>query len=212
MRPFLALLLLATPAVAQETTTPPSPRDGGAVAQLLHAHTLFDLALARKDPLATLSAARLAAGITATDDDRAPTPPGEPVPATYPTAEVMFTAAKALAKEDDLVTDLTARTLTESANAPTLTVIRSTRGIAGGEAQVWQLPFFAASPAEIGLLGDGKANLDLSVTLAEDIPICLDTAPADRALCSFVPEENATFTITVTNLGETTATYSLLTN
>lgn len=210
MRPLLALLLLASPAIAQDAT-PPSPRDGGAVAQLLNAHALFDLALARKDPLATLSAARLAAGITATDSDRTPTPPGEPVPATYPTADVMFTAAKALAKEDDLVTDLAARTLSETANAPRLTVIRTTRGIAAGEAQVWQLPFFASSPAEVGLLGDGKANLDLTVTLADAI-ICLDTAPADRALCTFVPTENTTFTVTVTNRSEAAATYSLLTN
>ena len=87
-----------------------------------------------------------------------------------------------------------------------------TRGIAGGEAQVWQLPFFAATAAEIGLLGDGKANLDLSVALTGDSPICLDTAPSDRALCTFVPTENATFTVTVTNRSEGAATYSLLTN
>ncbi len=212
MRPLLAaLLLLATPATAQATTTP-SPRDGGAVAELLHAHALFDLAIARKDPLAALSAARLAAAITATDDDRAPTPPGEPVPAAYPTADVMFTVAKALAQEDDLVTDLAARTLAETANAPARTVIRSTRAIAPGETQVWQLPFFAAAAAEVGLLGDGKANLDLTVSLAEDRPLCLDTAPADRALCTFVPAENATFTVSVTNRSETAATYSLLTN
>jgi len=208
--PLAILLLLATPLAAQEAT-PPTPRDAGAVAQLLQAQTLFDLALARKDPLATLSAARLAAGITASDSDRAPTPPGEPVPATYPTPEVMFTAARALAQEDDLATDLIARSLAETPRLPTLTVIRSTRGIAAGEAQVWQIPFFAESPAELGLLGDGKANLDLAVTLAET-PVCLDTAPADRALCSFRPSENATFTITVTNRSETAATYSLLTN
>jgi hypothetical protein len=206
-----ALLLVAAPATAQDAT-PPSPRDGGAVAQLLHAHTLFDLALSRKDPLATLSAARLAAGITATDDDRTPTPPGEAVPATYPTADVMFTAAKALAQEDDLVTDLAARTQAEVPRTPTRTVIRSTRGIAPGEAQVWQIAFFAAAPAEVGLLGDGKANLDLAVSRGEDALLCLDTAPADRALCTFVPPENATFTITVTNRSETPATYSLLTN
>jgi hypothetical protein len=212
MRPLLAaLLLLAPPASAQEAA-PPSSRDSGAVAQLLHAHALFDLALARKDPLATLSAARLAAAITATEDDRTPTPQGEPVPATYPTADVMFTVAKALAREDGLVTDLAARTLAETANAPTLTVIRSTRSIAPGAAQVWQLPFFAAAPAEVGLLGDGKANLDLAVSLPDDGPICLDTAPADRALCTFIPAENATFTITVTNRSDTAATYSLLTN
>lgn len=206
-----ALLLVAAPVAAQEAT-PPSPRDGGAVAQLLHAHMLFDLGLARKDPLATLSAARLAAGITATDSDRAPMPAGEPVPATYPTPEVMFTAAKALAQEDDLVTDLAARTVVEVPRSPMLTVVRSSRGIAAGEAQVWQVPFFAADAAEVGLLGDGKANLDLAVTLGEAETLCLDTAPADRALCTFVPAENATFTITVTNRSDTAATYSLLTN
>lgn len=213
MRPLPAalLLLLAAAPVAAQEETPPSPRDGGAVAQLLHAHTLFDLALARKDPLATLSAARLAAGITATDDDRAPVPAGEPVPATYPTADVMFTAAKALAQEDDLVTDLAARTMAETTRTPTLTVIRSTRGIAAGEAQVWQIAFFAGTSAEVGLLGDGKSNLDLSVTLGAT-PLCLDTAPADRALCTFALVENATVTITVTNRSETAATYSLLTN
>lgn len=206
--PALAALLLATPALAQGT----SPRDTGAVAQLLHAHALFDVGLARKDPLATLAAARLAAGIMATDSDRSPTPPGEPVPATYPSAEVMFTAAKALAQEDDLATDLAARTAAEVTRTPTRTVIRTSRGIGAGETHIWQIPFFAGSPAELGLLGDGTANLDLAVTGAEDTPLCLDTAPSDRALCAFRLTENATLTITVTNRSDAAATYSLLTN
>ena len=205
-----ALLLAAAPAPAQDR--PPSPRDGGAVAQLLHAHALFDLGLARKDPLATLAAARLAAGITATDSDRSPTPPGDPVPATYPGPDVMFTAARALAQEDDLATDLAARTEAEVARIPTRTVTRATRGIGAGETHVWQIPFFAEAPSELGLLGDGRANLDLSVTGTEDTTLCLDTAPADRALCAFRLAENATLTITVTNRSEMPATYSLLTN
>ena len=182
------------------------------MAQLLHAHALFDLGLARKDPLATLSAARLAAGITATDSDRTPDPAGEPVPATYPTADVMFTAAKALAKEDDLVTDLAARTAAEVTRAPTLTVIRSARGIEAGGTQVWTIPFFADTLAEVGLLGDGKANLDLTVTAADGTTVCIDTAPADRALCAFSPPEKVSVTVTVTNRSELAATYSLLTN
>lgn len=207
---LLAALLAAPPAPAQDR--PPSPRDGGAVAQLLQAHALFDLGLARKDPLATLAAARLAAGITATDSNRSPTPPGDPVPATYPGPDAMFTAAKALAQEDDLATDLAARTLAEVARIPTRTVSRATRGIGAGETHVWQIPFFAGATSELGLLGDGTANLDLAVTGADDTPICLDTAPGDRALCALRLAENATLTITVTNRSETAATYSLLTN
>lgn len=205
-----AALLLAAPATAQDR--PSTPRDAGAVAQLLHAHALFDLGLARKDPLATLAAARLAAGIAATDSDRSPSPPGDPVPATYPTAEVMFTAAKALAQEDDLAKDLTARTEAEVARIPTLTVIRTSRGIGAGQTHVWQIPFFAEAQSELGLLGDGTANLDLAVTGLDDTPLCLDTAPTDRALCAFRLTENATLTITVTNRSEAAATYSLLTN
>ena len=207
---LLAALLAAAPAPAQDRA--PSPRDGGAVAQLLQAHALFDLGLARKDPLATLAAARLAAGITASDSDRSPTPPGDPVPATYPTADLMFTAAKALAQEDDLATDLTARTMAEVARIPTRTVTRATRGIGAGETHVWQIPFFAEAASELGLLGDGKANLDLAVATGDDTALCLDTGPSDRALCTFTPVENATFSVTVTNRSEIAATYSLLTN
>lgn len=210
--PMLALLTLAAAPLAAQDAVPQPPRNAGAVAQLLHAQALFDLGLARKDPLATLAAARLAAGITATDTDRIPDPAGDAVPATYPTAEFMFTATRALAQEDDIATDLTARTEAEITRTPTLTVIRSSRGIAGGAAQVYTLPFFASALAEVGLLGDGKANLDLAVTTADGTPVCLDTAPSDRALCAFSPLENATFSITITNRSDAPATYSLLTN
>lgn len=217
MRLPLATLLaaLATPLAAQDTAPQP-PRDAGAVTQLLAAQALFDLGLARKDPLAALSAARLMSGLTATDADRQPDPPGDAVPPTYPTADFMFTAARALAQEDDLATDLIARTEAEAPRTPTLTLIRSSRGIGPGESHAYSLPFFADALAEVGLLGDGKANLDLSVAIGEgegeSETLCLDTGPSDRALCAFSPAENATFTITVTNRSETAATYSLLTN
>jgi hypothetical protein len=208
----LALFLLAPlPAAAQEAQAD-RRADTGAVAQALFAQDLLDLGLARKDPAAVLAAARLAAGISATDTDRIPVPPGDAVPPTHPDADFMFTAARALSQQDDLLTDLVARTAAERPGLPTRSVIRSSRGIAGGAAQVYQLPFFADAMAEVGLLGDGKGNLDLSVTTADGTPVCLDTAPGDRALCTFTPSENAGFQITVTNRSETAASYSLLTN
>lgn len=208
----LALFLLAPlPAAAQEAQAD-RRADTGAVAQALFAQDLLDLGLARKDPAAVLAAARLAAGISATDTDRIPDPPGDAVPPTHPDADFMFTAARALSQQDDLLTDLVARTAAERPGLPTRSVIRSSRGIAGGAAQVYQLPFFADAMAEVGLLGDGKGNLDLSVTTADGTPVCLDSAPGDRALCTFIPSENAGFQITVTNRSETAASYSLLTN
>lgn len=208
----LALFLLAPlPAAAQEAQAD-RRADTGAVAQALFAQDLLDLGLARKDPAAVLAAARLAAGISATDTDRIPVPPGDAVPPTHPDADFMFTAARALSQQDDLLTDLVARTAAERPGLPTRSVIRSSRGIAGGAAQVYELPFFADAMAEVGLLGDGKGNLDLSVTTADGTPVCLDSAPGDRALCTFTPSENAGFQITVTNRSETAASYSLLTN
>lgn len=211
--PATALLtaLLVTPLAAQDSPPQP-PRDAGAVTQLLAAQALFDLGLARKDPLATLAAARLMSGLIATDTDRQPDPPGDAVPPTYPMADFMFTAARALAQEDDLASDLIARTEAEVTRTPTLTLIRSARGIGAGESHAYTLPFFADALAEVGLLGDGKANLDLAVTTSEGDSLCIDTGPSDRALCPFTPTTNATFTVTVTNRSETAATYSLLTN
>ena len=55
--------------------------------------------------------------------------------------------------------------MAEAARLPPRTMQRSTRGIAAGEVQVYTLPFFGGSLAEVGLLGDGKANLDLAVAL-----------------------------------------------
>ena len=208
----LALFLLAPlPAAAQESQAD-TRADTGAVAQALFAQDLLDLGLARKDPAAVLAAARLAAGISPTDTDRIPDPPGDAVPPTRPDADFMFTAARALSQQDDLLTDLVARTAAERPGLPTRSVIRSSRGIAGGAAQVYQLPFFADAMAEVGLLGDGTANLDLTVTTADGTPVCLDTAPGDRALCTFTPSENAGFQVTVTNRSDTAASYSLLTN
>lgn len=212
LTPVLIAALMAPLSSAAQDAASDVQGDTGAVAQFLFAQTLLDLGLARKDPAAVLSAARLAAGITATDTDRIPEPAGEAVPPTHPDAGFMFTAARALAQEDDLLTDLAARTEAEVPRLPTRAVIRSSRGIAAGAAQVYRLPFFADAVAEVGLLGDGKGNLDLSVTSADGTPVCLDSAPGDRALCSFTPAENAGFQITVTNRSEADASYSLLTN
>lgn len=218
---LLCLTLAAAPALAETakpeaTPTPAATPVVGtgpsAVAQFMAAQDLFTLGRARKDPLAVIAAARLAALVTAQDVDRLPEPQGEGVPASHPDATTMFTAAKALAAEDEAMTDLVTRSMAEAARLPPRTMQRSTRGIAAGEVQVYTLPFFGGSLAEVGLLGDGKANLDLSIAPAKGDPLCLEGGPGDRVLCSFLPAENGDYTVTVTNRSETAASYSLLTN
>lgn len=218
---YLALALSA-PAVAQDTaspdaatTTPPAaPPAGsgpGAVSQFMAAQELFAIGRGQNDPLAVLAAARLAARIVADDIDRAPDPAAESLPPSHPDAATMFTAAKAIAGEDDATADLIARSEAEAPRLPTRTLLRTTRGIAPQATQTYSVAFFAGALAEVALLGDGKANLDLSVS-AGDQRLCLDTNPADRALCAFALTENAAATITVTNRSDIAASYSLLTN
>ncbi len=216
-------LALAAPAVAQDAATTdaapaPAPAPApvettgpGAVSQFMAAQDLFAIGRAQKDPLAVLAAARLAARIVANDVDRASDPVAETLPPSHPDAATMFTAAKAIAGDDDAMADLVARSEAEAPRLPTRTLLRTTRGIAAQASQTYSIAFFAAALAEVALLGDGKANLDLSVS-AGDQPICLDTNPADRALCAFALTENATVTITVTNRSDIAASYSLLTN
>lgn len=208
----LCLALAAPAALAQTPAQPPASAAGsGAVAQFMAAQDLFALGRARKDPLAVLAAARLAATVTANDSTRTPDPAAESLPASHPDAATMFTAAKALAAEDDATLDLILRSEAEAPRLPSRTLMRSTSGIPAGASQSYSLPFFAGTNAEIGLLGDGKANLDLAVARA-DVPICLDTGATDRALCAFVLPENASVTVTITNRSENAASYSLLTN
>lgn len=217
----LALCLtFAAPAALAQTTAPDAPTlattpavsaGTGAVAQFMAAQDLFALGRARKDPLAALAAARLAATLAATETIRTADPAAESLPASHPDAATMFTAAKAIASEDEAMTDLILRSEAEAPRLPSRTVMRSTSGIPAGASQSYTLPFFAGAFAEIGLLGDGKSNLDLAVTTA-DRPLCLDTGPTDRALCTFVLPENANVTVTVTNRSETAASYSLLSN
>lgn len=207
---LVACLPFAAPARA-ETATPPADTSPGAVAQFMAAQDLFALGRAQNDPLAVLAAARLAARIQPNEADRKPEPKAEALPPSHPDASTMFTAAKALAAEDEAMADLIARSEAEATRMPTRTLLRTTRGIEAAGSQTYTLPFFAGSLAEIGLLGDGKANIDLTVTLGDEA-LCLDRDPADRALCSFSLPENASVTVTITNRSETAASYSLLTN
>lgn len=201
----------AAPSATGHGQPAPSQQEPGAVRQFMAAQDLFALGRAQNDPAAVLAAARLAARIVPDDTDRIPDPPAEALPPSHPDAATMFTAAKALAASDDAMTDLIAQSEAEATRLPARTLLRTTRGIAAGGTQTYRLAVFGAATAEIGLLGDGKADLDLSVTLADET-VCLDRSPTDRALCAFVPAENTQATVTITNRSETVASYSLLSN
>ena len=89
MRRILALLLLTTPALAQDATLLDRAvrADPGAVALYLQAVDLYALGQQAKDPLMVVTAARLIRGLTLTDVALLPdpAPPSQPAP-TQPTS------------------------------------------------------------------------------------------------------------------------------
>jgi len=74
------------------------------------------------------------------------------------------------------------------------------------------VPFYGGREAEIAILGDGDADLDLLVTDENGNTICLDRSYSDRLYCSFTPAWNGNFLVVVKNMGRIRNSYYILTN
>ena len=81
-----------------------------------------------------------------------------------------------------------------------------------GQTDVWEVPFYGDSYAEIAVLGDGDANLDVLVTDENGNTICYDVSWSDKIYCDFVPSWNGYFNVTVQNNGSKRNSYYLMTN
>ncbi len=233
---FLATTALCLPAMAQDTTPPnvntAATGTKGSVAQMALAYDLYALGLARKDALTVLTAAKLAAGVEvkpveqkktttgtgiADQQDAAPAPevpaPEAPAPeAPAPDAATMMATARALAGEDELlaglIDDAELETTRDRLSGATATHSR----LAAGQTDTWEVPFYADGTAEIAVLGDGDANLDMLVTDENGNTICYDVSWSDTIYCDFIPARNGYFTVTVQNNGQRPNSYSLMTN
>ena len=211
MRLTLALLLLTTPALAETALDAKALAEPGAVALYLQASQLYTLGQQAKDPLTVIAAAQLLRGLTLTDTARVQDPaPNAPTPlAQLDQAKLIQTARTLDAGENysDLIeqvaSDLPPKTKALAATASTL---------AAAATETWTLSFYGGTYAELAILGDGKSNLDLSVSDANGTPICLDLGSADAALCGFTLRDNGAVKVTVTNAGDRPDTYILLTN
>ncbi|MEZ5798621.1 MAG: hypothetical protein R3D63_14765, partial [Paracoccaceae bacterium] len=91
-------------------------------------------------------------------------------------------------------------------------ITEATSELPGLQAETWKLPFNGMSPAELAIAGNGASNLDLVVTDEWGNVVCVEAGPEDRAYCAFTPEYNGFFLASVTNRGEATNRYRLMTN
>lgn len=219
MRYALAALLVAlTPAWAQDegpNIDPLAEAQPGPVALLMLSHDLHAIGIARGDALTVLAAARLAAGVTLTPVDRAPGEgtAAEAAPGPAPVDAVrMLADARALAGEDELLADLVDEAQAEAAQAARTAVSASRAALDPGKSAAWQVAFFGAVNAEVAVLGDGPANLDLTVTDETGTLICTGSSALPRAYCDVVPRWNGYLTLRVTNHADAPASFTLLTN
>ncbi len=129
-----------------------------------------------------------------------------------PTAEAMFAKAKELAADDAALLGLIADAEAEGSRGRIGGSVQWVSRLPSGQTDVWEIPFYGNSYAEIAVVGDGDANLDVVVTDENGNVFCYDVSWSDSLYCDFTPSWDGYFYVTVENIGRVRNSYYLLTN
>lgn len=217
-----ALVALTAPVIAQDKSGPnvdtAATGTKGGVAQMAMAQDLYAMGMAQQDALTVLTAAKLAAGVDMAEVEREKETKGD---ATAEEADVadapvdaatMMAAARTLAGEDETLVGLIEDAEAEGSRGRIGGASRTLSRLPAGQVDVWKVPFYGNSYAEVAVVGDGDANLDVLVTDENGNTICYDVSWSDKVYCDFVPAWNGYFFITVENAGRKRNSYYLMTN
>lgn len=128
------------------------------------------------------------------------------------TAAAMFAKARDLAGDDEGLQGLIADAEAEGARGRIGGAVTWESRLPRGQIDVWEVPFYGNSYAEVAVVGDGDANLDMVITDENGNVICYDVSPSDQVYCDFVPAWDGYFYITVENAGAARNSYYLMTN
>jgi len=219
-----ALLCSAAPLLAQDKTglnvDISATGQPGGVAQFDMAQALFALGVAQKDALLALTAAKLAAGVQMTDVERdgVRTPPNAgaddaPDGVTRPAdAALMLDIARRFAAEDETLLGLVQTAEAQSQYGEISGAQRQLNTLPPGAVDLWTVPFYGRSLAEIGVKGNGDTPLVVAITDENDNRITCPARVDDRFYCDFMPLWNGYFRISVSNAGPVVNSYYLLTN
>ncbi|MBY6049126.1 hypothetical protein [Vannielia litorea] len=221
-----AVVALGSSAWAQDQEGP-NAADGagegeaGAVAQMAMAQDLYAYGSANKDALAIATAAKIAMSVEAEDVEREKetsdiegfegTEEGEGVDAPV-TPEMMLAEAEELAGEDEALKSMIADIKAEGSRGRIGGASRTLSRLPAGKTDVFKVPFYGGRLAELAIVGDGDANLDLVVTDEGGNVICLDRSYSDKLYCSWTPRWDGYFFIGVRNQGRIRNSYYILTN
>lgn len=128
------------------------------------------------------------------------------------TAEAMFAKARALAADDETVLGLIDDAMAEGSRGRIGGAVEWLSRLPAGQTDVWEIPFYGNSYAEVAVVGDGDANLDVAITDENGNVICYDVSWSDKLYCDWTPAWDGYFYVTVQNLGGSRNSYYLLTN
>ncbi len=216
-----ALVTLTLPVMAENkgpnVDTSATGTKGG-VATLAMAQDLYALGMANKDALTVLTAAKLAASVEVKEVEQKKKTEGtetagqeDGVDAPVDAA-TMMASAKELAGEDEILAGLIEDAEAEGSRGRIGGASSTLSRLPAGQTDVWEVPFYGNSYAELAVVGDGDANLDVLVTDENGNTICYDVSWSDKVYCDFVPSWNGYFYVTVQNNGSRRNSYYLMTN
>lgn len=128
------------------------------------------------------------------------------------TTEAMFAKATELAAGDEVIVGLIEDAMAEGSRGRIGGSVEWLSRLPAGQTDVWEIPFYGNSYAEIAVAGDGDADLDVAVTDENGNVICYDVSWSDRIYCDWTPSWDGYFYVTVQNMGSSRNSYYLLTN
>ena len=128
------------------------------------------------------------------------------------TAEAMFAKAAELAADDEALLGLIEDAQAEGSRGRIGGAVQWLSRLPAGMTDVWEVPFYGNSYAEVAIVGDGDANLDVAVTDENGNVICYDVSWSDKLYCDWTPAWDGYFYVTVQNMGGVRNSYHLMTN
>jgi hypothetical protein len=128
------------------------------------------------------------------------------------TADAMFAKAKELAGDDEALQGLIDDAMAEGSRGRIGGSVEWLSRLPSGQTDVWEIPFYGNSYAEVAVVGDGDANLDIAITDENGNVICYDVSWSDQVYCDWTPAWDGYFYVTVQNMGGSRNSYYLMTN
>ncbi len=200
------VILVATGATA-------APASDSPLARLRLSAELFQMARIEQDPMLMIAAAKLRAGVVASQSERMPQGGGEAAQAGALQTDDMLAEAEELAYGDEtllgLIEDIRFERAKGVSDGP---IFSSARIRAGGTDSYPGLPFDGGRYAEIYIEGKGRSDLNLYVLDSQDRIVCSDTDLSDFAYCGWNPSASASYRIEVRNRGDEATDYAMYSN